>query len=170
MILERTFSVSELIVMIIALHLLLTFFRKIHFLTGKKWIRNEPISLRKMAPFVIVFLPCLLGLWSQVSNGLDLKSNRRSRFGMNTLPDNNKIKVSVAVVMPHSMFKQREYKKIIMQSALELDGSVFEDTFDLSPYLEMVQAIPSPTEVLGKICDQVCKGQVCIISKIYRFA
>ena len=126
--------------------------------------------MRKMAPFVIVFLPCLLGLWSQVSNGLDLKSNRRSRFGMNTLPDNNKIKVSVAVVMPHSMFKQREYKKIIMQSALELDGSVFEDTFDLSPYLEMVQAIPSPTEVLGKICDQVCKGQVCIISKIYRFA
>ena len=38
MILERTFlfSVSEHIVMIIALHLLLTFFRKIHFLTGKK--------------------------------------------------------------------------------------------------------------------------------------
>ena len=126
--------------------------------------------MRKMAPFVIVFLPCLLGLWSQVSNGLDLKSNRRSRFGMNTLPDNDKIKVSVAVVMPHSMFKQREYKKIIMQSALELDGSVFEDTFDLSPYLEMVQAIPSPTEVLGKICDQVCKDQVCIYFKDLSFS
>ena len=31
----------------------------------------------------------------------------------------------------------------------------FEEMFDLSPYLEMVQPIPAPIEVLGKICDQV---------------
>ena len=47
-------------------------------------------------------------------------------------------------------------KKAIMQSALQLGGSHFEDTFDLSPYLEMIHTMPSPTEVLGKICDQVC--------------
>ena len=70
-------------------------------------------------------------------------------------PDSDKIKVSVAVVLPHSMFKQREYKKIIGQSALKLHGSYFEKMFDLSPYLEMMQPIPAPTEVLGKICDQV---------------
>ena len=70
-------------------------------------------------------------------------------------PDSDKIKVSVAVVLPHSMFKQREYKKIIGQSALQLRGSDFEKMFDLSPYLEMMQPIPAPTEVLGKICDQV---------------
>ena len=59
------------------------------------------------------------------------------------------------MVLPHSMFKQREYKKIIGQSALQLRGSDFEKLFDLSPYLEMMQPIPAPTEVLGKICDQV---------------
>ena len=66
-----------------------------------------------------------------------------------------KIIVTIAVVLPHSMFKQREYKKIIMQSAMNLDGSKFEEMFDLSPYLEMVQPIPAPIEVLGKICDHV---------------
>ena len=65
------------------------------------------------------------------------------------------MKVSVGVVLPYSMFKNREYKKIIMQSAMELHGSTFEEMFDLSPYLEMVQPIPAPIEVLGKICDQV---------------
>ena len=77
-----------------------------------------------------------------------------NRFDLHQ-PDSDKIKVSVAVVLPHSMFKQREYKKIIGQSALQLRGSDFEKLFDLSPYLEMMQPIPAPTEVLGKICDQV---------------
>ena len=56
-------------------------------------------------------------------------------------------------------------KKAIMQSALQLGGSHFEDTFDLSPYLEMIHTMPSPTEVLGKICDQVCQR----ISKFMQF-
>ena len=61
----------------------------------------------------------------------------------------------MAVVLPYSMFKMREYKQIIMKSAMTLEGSAFEEMFDLSPYLEMVQPIPAPIEVLGKICDQV---------------
>lgn len=98
----------------------------------------------------------LMLLGSSQSEPLDLgKSGSRARFGFNTIPKKDRVKVSIAVVLPHSMFKQREYKKIIMQSALELDGSEFEEMFDLSPYLEMVQPIPAPTEVLGKICDQV---------------
>jgi hypothetical protein len=52
------------------------------------------------------------------------------------------------------MFKQREYKKMIMQSAIGLSGMDFVSDYELSPYLEMVHPIPAPTEVLGKICDQ----------------
>ena len=74
--------------------------------------------------------------------------------------------MSVAVVLPHSMFKQREYKKIIGQSALKLHGSNFEKMFDLSPYLEMMQPIPAPTEVLGKICDQV-RILICDFTSIF---
>ena len=97
-------------------------------------------------------LACLLGL----ATSLDLGAGRGgTRAGTNTMPRHDRYKVSVAVVMPHSIFKQKEYKKIIMRSALVLDGSIFEDMFDLAPYLEMVQPIPSPTEILGKICDQV---------------
>ena len=96
--------------------------------------------------------------WALVlSDPLDLGSNKRgrARFGVNTIPNKDKIKVSVAVVLPHSLFKQRDYKKIIMQSAMELEGSPFEKFFDLSPYLEMVQPLPAPIDLLGKICDQV---------------
>ena len=83
------------------------------------------------------------------------KSGSRARFGVNTIPNKNKVKVSVAVVLPYSMFKNRDYRRIISQSAMKLDGSTFEEMFDLSPYLEMVQPIPAPIEVLGKICDIV---------------
>ena len=62
--------------------------------------------------------------------------------------------MSIAVVLPHSMFKQREYKKMIMQSASGLSGMDFVADYELSPFLEMVHPIPAPTEVLGKICDQ----------------
>ena len=67
---------------------------------------------------------------------------------------NPQTKVSIAVVLPHSMFKQREYKKMIMQSASGLSGMDFVADYELSPFLEMVHPIPAPTEVLGKICDQ----------------
>ena len=65
----------------------------------------------------------------------------------------------MAVVLPYSMFKNRDYRRIISQSAMKLDGSTFEEMFDLSPYLEMVQPIPAPIEVLGKICDIVTNGK-----------
>ena len=93
-----------------------------------------------------------------IAHSLDLGSTRagtRARFGVNTTPKKDRFKVSIAVVMPHSMFKQRSYKKIISESALDLTGSKFETMFDLSPYLEMVHPIPAPIDVLGKICDQV---------------
>ena len=63
------------------------------------------------AMFVILFVSILLGLLSSTSTGLDLKSNRRSRYGVNSLPDKDKVKVSVAVVMPYSMFKERDFKE-----------------------------------------------------------
>jgi len=43
---------------------------------------------------------------------------------------------------------------MIIQSALALSGMEFVSEYELSPYLEMVHPIPSPTEILGKICDQ----------------
>ena len=100
----------------------------------------------------------LLLVLASVTHALDLGSTRagtRARFGVNTTPKKNRFKVSIAVVMPHSMFKQRAYKKLISESALDLHGSNFESIFDLSPYLEMVHPIPAPIDVLGKICDQV---------------
>ncbi len=112
------------------------------------------IATSQLATFILI----LLCPFFCVTEPLELgRSNDggRSRFSFNNSPQKDKVKVSIAVVLPHSMFKQREYKKIIMQSALELDGSAFEETFDLSPYLQMVQPIPAPTEVLGKICDHV---------------
>ena len=95
-------------------------------------------------------------------SGLDI-SNRRgeatntytrtNRYG-NTL-SKNKIKVSVAVVLPKSTFKSRQYKKQIKTAAESLKDVTFEKSgFELSPYLVMMERIPTPTEVLGKICDQ----------------
>ena len=105
-------------------------------------------------------LSLILLVMASLTHSLDLGSTRsrsgtRARFGVNTTPKKDKFKVSIAVVMPHSLFKKRDYKKIISQSALELTGSKFEKMFDLSPYLEMVHPIPAPIDVLGKICDQV---------------
>ena len=105
-------------------------------------------------------LSLILLVVASLTHSLDLGSTRsrsgtRARFGVNTTPKKDKFKVSIAVVMPHSLFKKRDYKKIISQSALELTGSKFEKMFDLSPYLEMVHPIPAPIDVLGKICDQV---------------
>ena len=102
-------------------------------------------------------LSLILLVVASLTHSLDLGSPRgtRARFGVNTTPKKDKFKVSIAVVMPHSLFKKRDYKKIISQSALELTGSKFEKMFDLSPYLEMVHPIPAPIDVLGKICDQV---------------
>ena len=103
-------------------------------------------------------LGLILLVLTSLTHSLDLGSTRsgtRARFGVNTTPKKDKFKVSIAVVMPHSLFKKRDYKKIISQSALELTGSKFETMFDLSPYLEMVHPIPAPIDVLGKICHQV---------------
>ena len=56
-------------------------------------------------------------------------------------------KVSIAVVLPHSMFKQREYKKMIMQSAMGLSSMDFVADYELSPFLEMVHPIVAPGPV-----------------------
>lgn len=107
---------------------------------------------------VLALLAC------SVSQGLDLNrmgGRRRGGFGKKSDPD--KIKVSLAVVMPYSMFKQREYKKKISQASMGLSGMRFEKNYDLSPYLEMVQPMPSPTEVLSKICDQFLANQTAAI-------
>lgn len=70
----------------------------------------------------------------------------------------DKIKVKVAIVLPHSMFMEREYKKQIFRAksaVLSQDGLDFDKVFTIEPYLEMFHPIPAPTEVLEKICDQV---------------
>lgn len=80
-----------------------------------------------------------------------------------------RLKVSVAVVLPYSVFKKKSYtKKIIQvgfpkesksmidqstqstfspQAANALRGSPFMAKYDLYPHLEMLQPIPAPTEV-----------------------
>ncbi len=104
----------------------------------------------------VLGLLCTLGPTPSGSLDLGSRGPSRRKFGSGR-PSKDKTKVSVAVVLPFSMFKTREYKKLIMSAALSLGGSPFEAKYDLSPYLEMVQPIPSPTEVLNKICDQVSR-------------
>jgi hypothetical protein len=45
------------------------------------------------------------------------------------------------------MFKQREYKKKIIRASLALMESEFVAKYELSPYLEMLNPVPAPTEV-----------------------
>ena len=55
----------------------------------------------------------------------------------------------------HINKSQNELPRTFSLTAMTLEGSAFEEKFDLLPYLVMVQPIPAPIEVLGKICDQV---------------
>ena len=81
-----------------------------------------------------------------------------------SIKNKNKIKVSLAVVLPHSIFKTKKYKKQISTAAVSLKDMTFEKRgFELSPYLSMVQPIPTPTEVLGKICDQFLTNNTAAI-------
>ena len=82
------------------------------------------------------------------------KTNNRHTYRYGTKMTENKTRVSVAVVLPYSHFKSKKYKKKIKDAAESLKDLTFESSgFELSPYLEMMQRVPTPTEVLGKICD-----------------
>lgn len=79
--------------------------------------------------------------------------------------DEDKIRVSVAVVLPYSMFKQREYRKKIKEAAEGLTWLNLEKAggFEVSPFLEMLQPLPSPTEVLGKICNHFLPNRTAAV-------
>ena len=99
-------------------------------------------------------------------NGIDINRRggvtRSNRYGDASIRSKNK--VSVAVVLPHSTFKERQYKKEIMIAAKSLNDMTFEKSgFELSPYLVMLTPIPTPTEVLGKICDQFLTNNTAAI-------
>ncbi len=70
-----------------------------------------------------------------------------------------KIDVRVAVVLPHSMFKMREYKKRILTAT----SSTSLEHFKLKPYLDMLPPIPAPTEVLDKICDHFLPNRTVVV-------
>ena len=112
-------------------------------------------------------------LWSSLKvsvSGLDISrrggiTNKKPfRFGDTSSRNKSKVKVTVAVVLPHSIFKTKKYLKQIKTAAESLTDLTFEKNgFELSPYLEMVQPIPTPTEVLGKICDQFLRNNTAAI-------
>ena len=89
-------------------------------------------------------------------------SRRRNSYGRDNKAA-EKTKVGVAVVLPHSMFKEREYRKKIYQATQALSGSKFSSNFEISPYLEMLQPIPAPTEVLDKICKHFLANNTAIL-------
>ena len=87
----------------------------------------------------------------------DLNSHKARRTG-------EKVKVSVAVVLPHTTFHTRKYRKMIKQGALSLSRMPFEKAgFELSPYLEMIRPIPAPTEILNKLCKQFLSNNTAAI-------
>lgn len=61
------------------------------------------------------------------------------------------------------MFKEREYNKQILEASMGLSGMKFLDQFEVAPYLDMVQPIPAPTEVLQKICDHFLAKNTAVI-------
>ena len=96
--------------------------------------------------------------------GITTTYKKPFRFGDTSTRNKSKVKVTVAVVLPHSIFKTKKYLKQIKTAAESLTDLTFEKNgFELSPYLEMVQPIPTPTEVLGKICDQFLKNNTAAI-------
>ena len=97
--------------------------------------------------------------------GSGTSSSRTSYGGYRTKSNKgNKVKVSVAVVLPHTTFHTRKYRKLIKQGAMSLAKMPFErDGFELSPYLEMIQPIPAPTEILDKICNQFLANSTAAI-------
>ena len=109
------------------------------------------------------FIKCnVSGLDIFRGSGVTTTYKKPNRYGDASIKA--KIKVSVAVVLPHSTFKNREYKKAIKTAAESLKDLTFEKSgFELSPYLVMVQPIPTPTEVLGKICDQFLTNNTAAI-------
>ena len=68
------------------------------------------------------------------------------------------------MVLPHSMFKERLYKKEIRTASDALSEMAFNSAgFKLSPFLEMVTPIPAPTEILEKICYRFLKENTAVI-------
>ena len=109
---------------------------------------------------LVLFLFIKCGI---VVNGLDISRrrggitstsyNRPNKYGKTS--SKQKIKVSVAVVLPHTEWHRRRYIKEIKTAAESLQDMTFEESgFELFPALVMMDTQPSPTEVLGKICDQ----------------
>ena len=113
--------------------------------------------------FVVTLVLFLFIKSGIVVNGLDISRrrggitsnsyNRPNRYGKTS--SKQKIKVSVAVVLPTTKLRRREYIKGIVTAAQSLQDMTFEESgFELTPELVMMDTQPSPTEVLGKICDQ----------------
>ena len=85
-------------------------------------------------------------------------------LGSSRSRDDGEIRVNVAVVLPHSMFKERLYKKEIRTASDALSEMAFNSAgFKLSPFLEMVTPIPAPTEILEKICYRFLKENTAVI-------
>ena len=107
-------------------------------------------------------------------SGLDLSRrgsatttyNKPNRYDGDT-SRKQKIKVTVAVVLPKTNFQKRAYIKAIKTAAevtTKMEGMSFEDRgFELSPYLEEMERIPAPTVVLGKICDQFLNNNTAAV-------
>ncbi|TRY68476.1 hypothetical protein TCAL_11017 [Tigriopus californicus] len=103
------------------------------------------------------------------SHGIDLNSRHgskngvRTRFGFGRHDAQDRSNISVAVVLPYSTFMEREYNKQILKASMGLSGMRFLDQFVVAPYLDMVQPIPAPTEVLQKICDNFLANNTAVI-------
>ena len=111
--------------------------------------------------FVVTLVLFLFIKSGIVVNGLDISRRRGGISSTFNRPNKHgtsqkeKIKVSLAVVLPHTEWHRRRYIKGILTAAEGLQDMTFEEGgFELSPTLVMMDTQPSPTEVLGKICDQ----------------
>ena len=94
--------------------------------------------------FLVLSNNCRRGGGLQIGRRKDSSSSSNGRSGR--IPSTksgssiSRIKVNVAVVLPFSMFKERNYKKKIKQAAESLTemATLEASGFELSPYLEAI--------------------------------
>ncbi|CAB4054253.1 GRIN2B [Lepeophtheirus salmonis] len=125
----------------------------------------------KMKSIIVIYFALLtFSLCLNVGKRKGSRSGQRLYYGRYSNQNESditekkkKIRVSLGVAMPLSMFKKRDYTKKIISSAMNLLDMKFVKTYELSPFLEMIEPTPSPTQVLNKICRQFLANKTAVV-------
>ncbi|XP_023329330.1 glutamate receptor ionotropic, NMDA 2C [Eurytemora carolleeae] len=111
---------------------------------------------------LFVLIAILLVL--QKASGLDLRVRTNKPASRRDSPETS-LDVRISVVLPHSIFKEKDYLKEINSAKKIFTKMKFQEKYTVNPVLEMLDAMPGPTQVLEKICEKFLGGN--IVSLLY---